>query len=276
MIPTRRILTVVAAATLALSTSVALAGAAQATEGEGDQAAQVSVVHGIPGQAVDVYVNGTETVSDFAPGTVAGPLELPAGTYDLAVRAAGAPTSEAPLVAAEDAEVPAGANISVVAHLSEQGQPTLTPFVNDVGSVPAGDARLVVRHTAAAPAVDARVDGQAALTGLTNPNSAQADVPAGTVSADVVLAGTDDVVIGPASLDLSEGTVNIAYAIGSASDNTLQLVTQTISGGHSVPGGVAGGSGGLADDGLPVGLGLGVLGLLVLAGSGAAWVRARS
>jgi hypothetical protein len=274
MIPTRRILTVVAAATLALSTSVALAGAAQAAEG--DQPAQVSVVHGIPGQAVDVYVNGTETVSDFAPGTVAGPLELPAGTYDLAVRAAGAPTSEAPLVAAEDAEVPAGANISVVAHLSEQGQPTLTPFVNDVGSVPAGDARLVVRHTAAAPAVDARVDGQAALSGLTNPNSAQADVPAGTVSADVVLAGTDDVVIGPASLDLGEGTVNIAYAIGSASDDTLQLVTQTITGTHSAPGGVAGGSGGLADDGLPVGLGLGVLGLLVLAGSGAAWVRARS
>ncbi|WP_328308102.1 DUF4397 domain-containing protein [Actinomycetospora sp. NBC_00405] len=274
MIPTRRILTVVAAATLALSTSVALAGAAQAAEG--DQPAQVSVVHGIPGQPVDVYVNGTETVSDFAPGTVAGPLELPAGTYDLAVRAAGAPASEAPLVAAEDAEVPAGANISVVAHLSEQGQPTLTPFVNDVGSLPAGDARLVVRHTAAAPAVDARVDGQAALSGLTNPNSAQADVPAGTVSADVVLAGTDDVVIGPASLELGEGTVNIAYAIGSASDDTLQLVTQTITGAHSAPGGVAGGSGGLADDGLPVGLGLGVLGLLVLAGSGAAWVRARS
>lgn len=275
MIPTRRILTVVAAATLALSTSVALAGAAQAAEGEGDQA-QVSVVHGIPGQPVDVYVNGTETVSDFEPGTVAGPLELPAGTYDLAVRAAGAPASETPLIEAEDAEVPAGANISVVAHLSEQGQPTLTPFVNDVASVPAGDSRLVVRHTAAAPAVDARVDGQAALSGLTNPNSAQADVPAGTISADVVLAGTDDVVIGPASLELGEGTINVAYAIGSASDDTLTLVTQTITGAHSAPGGVASGSGGLADDGLPVGLGLGVLGLLVLAGSGAAWVRARS
>lgn len=276
MIPTRRILTVVAAATLALSTSVGLAGAAQAAEGADDQAAQVSVVHGIPGQPVDVYVNGTETLSDFQPGTVEGPLELPAGSYDLAVRAAGAPASDAPLIAAEDAEVPAGANISIVAHLSEQGEPTLTPFVNDVASVPAGDARLVVRHTAAAPAVDARVDGQAALSGLTNPNSAQADVPAGTISADVALAGTDDVVIGPASLELGEGTVTVAYAIGSASDDTLSLVTQTITGAHSAPGGVAGGSGGLADDGLPVGLGLGVLGLLVLAGSGAAWVRARS
>lgn len=274
MIPTRRFLTIVTAAALALGTSVGLAAAAQAAETAQD--AQVSVVHGIPGQPVDVYVNGTETLSDFAPGTVAGPLELPAGTYDLAVRAAGAAASSPPLIATDDADVPAGANISLVAHLSEQGQPTLTPFVNDVSRLPAGDARLVVRHTAAAPAVDARVDGQAALRGLTNPNGAQADVPAGTVSADVVLAGTDTVVIGPAPVDLGEGTVTIAYAIGSASDSTLGLVTQTVSGAHSAPGGVASGSGGLLDDGPPVAAGLAVLGILVLAASAAAWVRARA
>ena len=236
---------------------------------------QVSVVHGIPGQNVDVYVNGKKTLPDFAPGKVAGPLSLEEGDYDIALTKPGDDISKA-LLKVDNAKVPGGANISLVAHLDAGGKPTLTPFVNDVKKVAAGQARLIVRHTAAAPAVDARVDGQAALTGLTNPNSAQADVPAGTVSADVVLAGTDDVVIGPASLDLGEGTVTVAYAIGSASDNTLQLVTQTITGAHSAPGGVAGGSGGLADDGLPVGLGLGVLGLLVLAGSGAAWVRARS
>ena len=50
--------------------------------------------------------------------------------------------------------LPAGGNVTLVAHLSESGQPTITPFVNDVSSVPAGQARLVVRHTAAAPAVD--------------------------------------------------------------------------------------------------------------------------
>ncbi|WP_410479373.1 hypothetical protein [Pseudonocardia sp. H11422] len=37
-----------------------------------------------------------------------------------------------------------------MAHLNEAGAPTVTPFVNDVGPVPAGQARLVVRHTAAA------------------------------------------------------------------------------------------------------------------------------
>lgn len=35
----------------------------------------VSVVHGIPGVTVDVYVNGVSTLPGFVPGDVAGPLE---------------------------------------------------------------------------------------------------------------------------------------------------------------------------------------------------------
>ena len=59
-----------------------------------------------------------------------------------------------------DATLPAGGNVTLVAHLSESGQPTITPFVNDVSSVAAGQARLVVRHTAAAPAVDVLAGGK--------------------------------------------------------------------------------------------------------------------
>lgn len=69
------------------------------------------------------------------------------------------------------------------------------------------------------------------------------------MSADVVLAGTSTVVLGPAKLDLKEGTSTIVYAVGSATDKTLGLVTQTISGLHSAPGGVPAGTGGLADRG---------------------------
>ena len=35
-------------------------------------------MHGIPGQTVDVYVNGKKTLPDFQPGKVAGPA-VPAG-----------------------------------------------------------------------------------------------------------------------------------------------------------------------------------------------------
>ena len=70
---------------------------------------------------------------------------------------------------ADNVKVPAGANITVVAHLDADGDPKLTPFVNDVSKIPAGDARLVVRHTAAAPAVDVRAGGDPVFTDLTNP-----------------------------------------------------------------------------------------------------------
>lgn len=208
--------------------------------------AMVSVLHGVPGATVDVYANGKALLTNFAPGTLTDPVQLAAGSYDLKVTAAGAGAGGAAVIEANGVNVPAGANITVVAHLSATGTPQLTPFVNDVSAVPAGQARLTVRHTAAAPAVDVRANGQAVFTGLTNPNEKSAVVPAGTVSADVVLAGTSTVAIGPAQLPLKEGANTIVYAWGSAQQNNLKLAVQTISGMHSAPGGVPAGDGGQA------------------------------
>jgi uncharacterized protein DUF4397 len=208
--------------------------------------AKVSVVHGIPGTPVDVYVNGNRTLQNFQPKQVAGPLDLPPGKYDIALTAPGQPIGSA-ILKVDGATIPDGANISLVAHLDATGKPQLTPFVNDTSKVAAGKSRLVVRHTAAAPGVDVRAGGQPVFK--TNPNEAKADVATGTVSADVVLTGTTTVVLGPTSLNLKEGTSTIVYAIGSADQKTLDIVAQTITGLHSSPGGVPSGSGGQADRG---------------------------
>ena len=145
------------------------------------------------------------------------------------------------------------------------GKPTVTPFVNDVSSVPAGQARVVVRHTAAAPAVDVLAGGTPVVNGLTNPNEEALEVPAGTISAAVAAAGTTDPVIGPADLDLQEGTATFVHAIGSLQDNTLGLVVVTVDGLHSSPSGVPSGapSGAPFEPGLPAGL-------VLAAGAGAA------
>ena len=76
-------------------------------------------------------------------------------------------------------------------------------------------------------------------------------MPAGTVEAAVALAGTTDPVIGPASLDLAEGTLTAVYAWGSAEDGNLDLAVQTVEGLHSAPGGVPSGEAGLAGTGAP-------------------------
>ncbi|MFD7770902.1 DUF4397 domain-containing protein [Streptomyces sp. NPDC059787] len=219
-------------------TAPAVAASAQAQD-----EAMVSVFHGIPGMTVDVYANGDELVSDFKPGTVTDPQSLDAGTYDIQIFESGQGPDGTPALEKE-VKVPEGGNATVAAHLSADGKPQLTAFTNDVSKVDAGKARLTVRHVAAAPAVDVRAGGQPVFTDLTNPDEDTAAVDAGTVNADVVLAGTDTVAIGPADLNLEEGTSNVVYAWGSAEDKNLALATQTFSGMESMPNAVhAGGSG---------------------------------
>ncbi len=242
--------------------------------------ATVSVLHAVPGLTVDVYANGDELIPDFEPGTLADPMRLPAGTYDLQVFADGdKPGKDKPAIEANGVEVPAGANATVVAHLGEGGDPMLSLFANDTSATSPGEARLTVRHTAAAPAVDVRANGDVLFGKLSNPNEASADVPADTYSADVALAGTNKVAIGPADLDLGEGTHTIVYAWGSAEDGNLDLAVQTIDGLHSAPSGVPGGEAGLApeSDGIPAWtVGLGALSALGLAFGGRQLAAART
>ncbi len=253
--------------------AAALIAAPMAPAMANDDVATVSVLHGVPGLTVDVYANGDELIPDFTPGTLTDPLELPAGTYDLAVYADGeGPGNGSPAIEANGVEVPGGANATVVAHLDADGNPTLSLFANDTSQTAAGEARLTVRHAAAAPEVDVRADGSVLVESLANGNEAVADVPAGSYSADVVLAGTEDVAIGPADVQLAEGTNTIVYAWGSAADGNLDLAVQTIDGLHSAPGGVPGGEAGLAAEGgsIPLwALGLGAASLIGLAAVGA-------
>ncbi|KES08779.1 hypothetical protein BU52_01645 [Streptomyces toyocaensis] len=230
----------------ACALALAVTAPATAAAADGDDKAMVSVFHGVPGLTVDVYANGDELLSDFEPGTVTDPQSLDAGTYEIQVFEAGKGPDGTPAVE-KKIEVPAGADATVAAHLSADGTPQLTAFTNDVSEVDAGKSRLTVRHVAAAPAVDVRAGGQPVFEDLENPKQDTAVVDAGTVPADVVLAGTDTVAIGPADLNLEEGTSNIVYAWGSAEDKNLALATQTLSGMESAPDTVnAGGSGAAA------------------------------
>ena len=232
-----------AAAGLSLALVVALPAGA-ATRGN----ASLSVLHGVPDLMVDVYVNGTLTLDNFAPGDVAGPLDLAPGTYTVAITAADAADASAPAIGPVDLPLEADKNYTAVAHLDAAGAPTATLFTNDISMTAPGEGRLTVRHVAAAPAVDVLAGGTAVISGLVNPKEQILNLPAATVSASVAAAGTTTPVIGPADVNVAEGVNTIVYAWGSLEANNLKLAVQTISGLHNAPAGVPSGELGLASD----------------------------
>lgn len=195
----------------------------------------VSVVHGIPGLTVDAYLNGQLAIAGFEPGTVVGPLVLPATGYDVALYAAGAdPLVDTPALSTY-VTLPAGANASIVAWLQQPvtlgtgANPALSVFVNDTSEIADGNTRLTVRHVADAPSVDVRADGAAIFENLPNGESAEADVPAGDYAVDLTLPGDSDPVFDAGTLSLAEGTSYTVYAIGTFPD-TFQLLIQPIVG----------------------------------------------
>lgn len=263
-----------AAAGLAVGMIAALGLALPAGAATSDSA-QLSVLHGIPDTPVDVYVNGELTLDDFQPGDLAGPLALPAGDYEVAITAPDAADASAPVLGPATLTLAAGMNYTAVAHLTEAGEPGLNLFTNDISTTAPGQGRLTVRHVAAAPAVDVLAGGSPVIEALTNPNEATLNLPAGTVSASVALAGTTDPVLGPTDVAIGEGVHTILYAWGSAEDGNLAIAAQTIEGLHTNPDGVPSGTAGyLAQSdatAMTVGFaGAGALAILLAVGIGAA------
>lgn len=229
--------------------ALALAGLTVPAQAADDKAT-VSILHGVPDTPVDVYAGGERLLNDFEPGTLTDPLSLDPGSLEVAIVAADAEDDSEPVIGPVTLDLEGGTNYTVVAHLEAGGDPTATAFVNDLSKTDAGQGRLTVRHTAAAPAVDVLAGGDAVISGLENPNEESLELDAGTIEAAVAAAGTTEPVIGPADVTVEDGSLTVVYAWGSLDDDNLELAVQTISGTHSDPHGVDAGEAGLASDSL--------------------------
>ena len=247
-------------AAIALVAMPATSALAQSNEGE------VIVVHGVPDLAVDVYVNGDLTLEGFEFGDVAGPLTLPAGTYDIEIYGAGAdPDTDDPALAGS-AELPAGAAATIAAYLQEGGSPTLGVFVENNDTTAAGEGRISAYHLADFGAVDVLVNDSAVWEGVTNGQGANADLPVDTYNVKITAAGDAATVAFDDDVSLSEGTNTIAYAIGSVEGGSFTVATAALDVGADSPDGVPTGDAGLAasNDWLTVALAAAAVVLLTL------------
>ncbi|MEP0765984.1 MAG: DUF4397 domain-containing protein [Fimbriimonadia bacterium] len=213
----------------ALTLAVGLTVAALASN------ASLYVVHGINGGdlgldealPVDVYVNDSLAIPGFTFKAVVGPLSLPAGSYDIAIKLANTD------ITVIEATVPfaSGENATVIAHLTEGGAPTASKFTNNVSLPGFFRSRVIVHHTAAAPAVDVYLKrlpffSPLVVQDFANGEQASALIGSGIYRLWLTPAGTTTPVLGPATALFIPRTTYLVYAVGTINDtrNSLDLI----------------------------------------------------
>jgi len=209
---------------LAATMMVGLLGIAGPANAAGT--AKVNVVHGIPGVTVDVCVDGSKAIPDFHPGDVVKGVALPAASHTFKIVAQGDPCSSTAILAVTT-PLEAGKNYTAIAALNAKGTPKLLLFSNNVNPTKPGNARLTVRHTADAPAVNVWANGAKLVGGndFTFGDSATLQTPKGIYAAWVSLPGAFAPVICPAVLQLKAGVAYQVYAWGNGSGYNLAVLS---------------------------------------------------
>jgi len=230
----------------------------------------VTLVHGFRGLLADVYLDGERILQGFAPARSTDPTELPSGEHTVEVREADADPASEPLLAAT-LDLPPGADLSVVVHPDQDGNPTASVFDNSFDAPGDDRGRAVVRHTAVAPAINVSVGDTAVASALEQGDEAEGVVDAGSDEVTTVDASSSEQLLPPSRVT-AEGDVTVAlYLIGSATDDSLGWLSQRLDGGSGTePIGVPTGNSGLADAAMTPwwAVAAGLLALLVLARSG--------
>jgi hypothetical protein len=213
-------------------------------------AATLYVGHGIPGKAlgladnllpVDVCLVTPAGSSALFKGVTFGnfakvPLDLPAGRYDVEVRLADNGSCKSTVALAASIFLGLGENATAIAHLTEQGTPTLTKFVNDVRPLGDGMSRIWARHTAAAGAVDVFLRNksgddegrQIRIRDLENPEQKGADLGAGRWWVAIAAVSSLRQPLFKATVNLEAGKAYFAYAVGAPSTSTFTVLLQQL------------------------------------------------
>jgi hypothetical protein len=191
-------------------------------------AAKVRVLHSAPDvPAVTVYVNGNAAIQTLAPLQSTDYLDLPAGTYKVAVALAGQPESAA--VLRTDLTVEDGKRYTAFATGLIANSTVKLGALEDATRAPFSRSSIRVWHNSPdAPAVDVVVNGQTVLSNVPYGATSQyLPLPAGTYDVRINVAGTSTSVFsGP--LTLERGQSYTAVALGSVAGTGAPFGVQVL------------------------------------------------
>jgi hypothetical protein len=208
----------------ALTAALAIPFATAAQDAEAD--AKVRVGHFSPdAPAVDVYAGDSAILTDVEFGDLSDYLEVPGGTYSIAVVAAGADPADGAVIGPVDLEFASGTMTTVAA--TNNLESIEAQVLNDE-PMPMGDTAQVrvVHFSADAPAVDIAPDGgDALITDLAYPNATEyTNLPGGKYDLEIRPAGSMDVAFDIPEITLTDGVSYSVFAIGSLADESFTVL----------------------------------------------------
>ena len=191
------------------------------------ETAKVRVGHFSPdAPAVDVYAGEDAILTDVPFGALSDYLEVPGGTYSIAVVAAGADPADGAVIGPVDLDFAAGTMTTVAA--TNVLESIEAQVLADEPNPQDGIAQVrVVHFSADAPAVDIALDGgDVVVENLAYPNATEAylDLPEGEYDLEIRPTGTTDVAFDIDPLDLPGGNSFTVFAIGSLADGSFTVL----------------------------------------------------
>lgn len=193
-----------------------------------------SFLHAIPvgngADKVDVYANDKLLLDNAVPGQLSR-FSAERGNIQLKVYADGVtPSSQIPpLLKSKEIYLANGTDVTFVASLSEKSKPQIDIFKNMITEPGKKRSWLTLRHVAAAPAVDIRLDGRVVFARIANAWERKSSLALKSYSVDAVLPDTHTTVVIPATpIVLKTGVNTVVYAWGSASQSNLKFAIQEI------------------------------------------------
>lgn len=232
-------------------TGACLAPAAQAAAPQ-ETSARLMVVQAVPGQDLVVEIDDETITEGSTTGDVLGPFTVPAGAHQVRFL-----DESGDVVVDTAVELEPGSTQDLVVHRPAQvgGAPVATLYATPTETIAAGKARVLIAHTASVAPADVRLDGAVVFRNIANGEFATADVAEGAHVAELLPSGlTTRPILGPLDVRLSAASATMIYAIGSSEDDSMQVISHSISlssSSDAAPLSIHAGSAGLAA-GIPV------------------------
>jgi hypothetical protein len=230
---------------LLIAGSLALAGTTVAPSFAADDG-EIFVVQGLPGQVIDVAIDGRSVAKNVKTAALVGPFKVKGGERTVTISTGGKEMLK------RKVDIKAKSSSDVVVHLPAKGtgDATITAYRNELWAVPKDKAALTVSHTAAVPAADIRVNDKVLFKDISNGESLSLVVPVATYKVGIVPTGKDKpYFFGPVDLTVKGGALNRVYAIGDPSKKTMNVAVHVLTAasmGSSKPKKVNTGTGGQA------------------------------